>query len=125
LLENGDPDSGGGAAYSGLAPWLPVPGDPRKTSVVLDERFAALESTLRDEIAEGGIRPRSTRVDHLIHEHALTRQMAGSLVPVELERSQSANLIKAVDGIFGDGSNNHPDFIDTDLTINEDGSLEP
>jgi hypothetical protein len=132
-LESGGSGGGsGGFAYSGIAPWLPDPGDTRRTDIVIAAMLDELTATLRAEMQNGGIRPRQTVVDQLMHELAITRQMVirlGTLSPVttdDAERSQSANVVGRADGsIYGDGSNSHPDHITTNLTINSDGSLEP
>jgi hypothetical protein len=123
--EEGEPAT----LYVGANPYLVS--DPRNWSVVYEADKAALRAELLTLIQSGGTRPMVTPLDQLVAEHAITRQLAirlsaeSALTINDGERSQSANLVQMTDEtIFGDGTNGHPDFIDTDMTINADGTIE-
>jgi hypothetical protein len=98
--------------------------DARNAIVVLLELLEQLEARLMVAIQTGGRRPQQTPLDQLYFEHSLTRRTLIGLVPGLGEKTQSANVVPSVEGVFGDGTDGHPDFIDTSLTLNSDGVLE-
>ena len=112
-----------GPAYASKLPWQPAPGDVRDTVTVVLELMALLETELLEAIADGGRRPRETIVDQIVREMAIVRQTTVALSPNDGLRSQSANVLSTVDGIFGDGGN-WPDYLETEMTLNPDGTLE-
>lgn len=119
---SGGGGSGGGAAYASLLPWSAD--DPRPTTVVIEEKLGALRAEMLAAIATGGRRPRQTNIDQVVRELALARQATISLAPPAGLRSQSANVLDTVAGLWGSGENSSPDFIDTELVLNPDGTLE-
>lgn len=104
--------------------WQLAPGDERDAVTVILELLDTLDSALRTAIADGGRRPRETIVDQIVRELAITRQTTLKLSPPDGLRSQSANVLSTVDGIYGDGGH-WPDYLETEMTLNPDGTLEP
>lgn len=89
---------------------------------------ASLRAELLDAIATGGRRPMQTPLDQVFHELSIVRQIAGRDQLDQLERSQSANILRGENGvIYGDGTSNHPDFLGpTTLTLDPaTGYFEP
>ena len=116
----------GGAAAAELLPWQLAPGDTRDTVTVVTALLEALSAELTDMINSGGnVKPMQQITDILTHELAIARQSTIALQPPAGERSASANIEKTVEGIYGDGSDGHPDhLLDSTMDLNEDGEFE-
>ncbi len=119
--------SGGGGGDGPAVLWEYLVRNESTTTTIIQYiqvQLDALESRVMLAIATGGSRPRQSNFDQLVREHAITRQTTIQLAPPGGLRSQSANYLDTVDGLWGDGDNGSPDFITTELVLNADGSLE-
>jgi hypothetical protein len=111
LLTLSGVDGEGGFAYAGVAPWLPSPEDDRETSIVLEERFAAIMALI--EAASGtGTRPHATKQDQLMQRIALLEQAVARFEREEARRYESAHVVLSDDTeVYGIGTGDDEDFV--------------
>jgi hypothetical protein len=115
----------GGAAYLSLIPYKPSPADSRASTVVLEEKFAAMESRI-GSVEGSNTRPQQTRTDQLINRIALLEQAIARLEREEARRFESAHVVLSEDGtVYGTGEDGDENFVGPGLQPNEDGKFVP
>lgn len=111
----------GSGGESGPAYWDPLTKSSSDTTTIqqaIDAKVAALKAELLDTISAGGARPQTTPLDALMHKLAIVSDSVVSLKPDDGERMEDAMVVHYdVDGggLYGDGTDSYPDFIDTEL----------
>jgi hypothetical protein len=120
----GSGGSGGGAPIGDAQSILWDSPYPMTIAVKIAQLLADVEERLTGLVEAGGRRPRQTNVDQMMVELALARQGVIALLPSAGLRSQSANVLGTNAGLWGNGGNGSPDFIETELVINPDGTIE-
>lgn len=115
----------GGFLYSGVAPWLPSPADDRQTSIVLLEKFAALEARI-GTIEGSNTRPFQTRTDQALSRIALLEQGQARTHRDEARRYESAHVVLADDDVvYGLGESGDENFVGDGLQPDEEGKFVP
>lgn len=123
-LESLGGGEGGGSAYSGINPWLPAPLDSRQTSVVLLEKFAAMQAQI-DALSGSNTRPFQTRNDQMMSRIALLEQGVTRTHRDEGRRYESAHVLLADDDVvYGTGSSGDENFVGEGVQPNDEGKFE-
>lgn len=121
IRNSGGSGGGGGIDHVADAPWSVT--DPRPSEVVIQEM---IDTAISNASSGATVKPMQGMVDILSQELALTRNYLISLIPHLSDVTASSNVLRAVDGIIGDGSNGHPDvIIATNMNLNDEGDFEP